>query len=209
MQNWGVSRRLGLVNGGFHGYINRKPGDYPHLWPKYGSTTEDVERSLRVFNEDRVLLRLKFLTVDTLCYVGAGGLQSFAGNARKARERRQIFALEKMFPEFIKTGDQIYARTVNCKFLHAGKGVRKTEGLPWLGKYFFRAFSIQTFAFQFSFLKNPCPRQRGAGAQRGQGHRCLQGRREDRGHDQGRGGQPLEFAALIFTFFSLLYLSIF
>ena len=75
--NWGISRKLGIVNGYFYGFRVRH--DAP-VYPLLGSATEDVERSLRYYVNDGVLLRFRFLTAKTKCYDNAGGLQDSCGN---------------------------------------------------------------------------------------------------------------------------------
>ena len=67
-----VSRRLGLANGSFYGFINRP--SCKKLSPCLGSAAEDCERSLRFFQHDKVMLRFQGYAAKTEPYHNAGGL---------------------------------------------------------------------------------------------------------------------------------------
>eukprot|EP00746_Dinoflagellata_sp_MGD_P001205 gnl/MRDRNA2_/MRDRNA2_102244_c0_seq1.p1 gnl/MRDRNA2_/MRDRNA2_102244_c0~~gnl/MRDRNA2_/MRDRNA2_102244_c0_seq1.p1 ORF type:complete len:484 (-),score=67.95 gnl/MRDRNA2_/MRDRNA2_102244_c0_seq1:187-1638(-) len=100
-----VTKKLGLCNGFLWGCRNRHDVAL-HL--KYGDGHEDVERSVRFFHMDGVLVRYREFCAKTKCFfkskVGnAGGLQSsMTKKERQAAEERGNRMLCEEFPEFLK-----------------------------------------------------------------------------------------------------------
>merc|ERR1712061_597065 len=91
-----LSCRNGLCNGFFWGCRIRKSTE---LELKYGDGHEDVERSLRHFRMDGVVLRYREFCAKTRCQTNAGGLQSSSGaKIRRMEEETSADLLVSEFP---------------------------------------------------------------------------------------------------------------
>jgi hypothetical protein len=104
----GISCRNGIVNGFCYGFINRHSN---MLLPRIADATEDVERSLRYFAKDGLVLRYRMYSGKTNCFKNSYGIQSlFCGQslvvinrARKIQETNAADQLRKLFPNLTKT----------------------------------------------------------------------------------------------------------
>merc|ERR1719421_2161126 len=67
-----ISRRAGVCNGYFYGFLNRLEAD---IYPLIDDAAEDVERSAKYFMADGIVLRYRMLRCLTKCYDEEGGLQ--------------------------------------------------------------------------------------------------------------------------------------
>jgi len=95
-----VTKANGLCNGFFWGCLNRHSED---LLLKFGDGHEDVERSVRYFQKDGVVLRYRFLCAKTKCKSNRGGLQaSMTASQRRGEEDQAAAILVKEFPHLLK-----------------------------------------------------------------------------------------------------------
>lgn len=94
-----ITMSLGEVGGNLHGILNRK---LRPLKSVVSQVVEDVERSLRFFAHDKIVLRYRGCCVETK-YGGAGGIQAtYTKQQRDAKEQKAIKQLADMFPSLIK-----------------------------------------------------------------------------------------------------------
>ncbi|CAE7441170.1 ppsA [Symbiodinium natans] len=90
----------GLCNGFFWGCLNRHSED---LMLKHGDGHEDVERSVRYFDKDGVVVRFSFVCARSKCKLNAGGLQaSMTPGQRAKEEERSAALLVEEFPHLLK-----------------------------------------------------------------------------------------------------------
>lgn len=94
------STRLKFIVGPMFGIINR-----PELASKLDITMdekEDMERTLRYWRQDGVIIRLNYITVQTAYYDNAGGMQASLDkplDTRKQAAETAANRLHKMFPD--------------------------------------------------------------------------------------------------------------
>eukprot|EP00929_Paragymnodinium_shiwhaense_P037808 TRINITY_DN20078_c0_g2_i1.p1 TRINITY_DN20078_c0_g2~~TRINITY_DN20078_c0_g2_i1.p1 ORF type:complete len:412 (+),score=124.64 TRINITY_DN20078_c0_g2_i1:80-1315(+) len=94
-----LTQRCGLCNGFFWGCIIRHDAS---LELRHGDGHEDVERSVRHYAQDGVVLRFREFCVKTKCGTNRGGLQRTLGKAnRQAEEEKAAKALCTEFPEYL------------------------------------------------------------------------------------------------------------
>jgi hypothetical protein len=95
-----ISRRPGVCNGYFYGFINRH---LDSIFPQFDDAAEDVERSARYFMEDGIVLRYRMLKCVTKCYEEKGGLQKVYEDAtkRKDAEIKHLKYIAKEFPKVV------------------------------------------------------------------------------------------------------------
>eukprot|EP00933_Yihiella_yeosuensis_P083859 TRINITY_DN98153_c0_g1_i1.p1 TRINITY_DN98153_c0_g1~~TRINITY_DN98153_c0_g1_i1.p1 ORF type:complete len:249 (-),score=19.68 TRINITY_DN98153_c0_g1_i1:17-661(-) len=95
-----ISRRCGMVNGFLYGCRNRHDEKLRCI---HASPTEDVERSCRVYDCDRVVLRYRMYCAKTV-FKASGGIQLLYRSLkeRKEAEEQAIHKLAKEFPELIR-----------------------------------------------------------------------------------------------------------
>lgn len=91
-----VSDRFNLIQGPFFGFINRHSSDL-----KSESHFEDIERTIKYWIKDGVVIRLNDIGYKTNFRTNTGGLQ--ATNPKREEESKiHAQSLMKRYPEFIK-----------------------------------------------------------------------------------------------------------
>jgi hypothetical protein len=122
----GVSTRNGEINGFCYGFINRR---LRALQPQVVDATEDAERSLRFFRQDKIILRYRMYAGETRCFGFEQGLQAqFEGisleeknKARKAAERDAASRLQDLFPEqMLRSKEKKGIQTLEIRFRSIG-----------------------------------------------------------------------------------------
>lgn len=94
-----ASTRLGLCNGFFWGCLNRK---LKQLELQHGDGHEDVERTVRYFSHDGLVLRYREFCAKTRCKSNAGGLQSsMSKDERETAEKQGVKRLIEEFPHLL------------------------------------------------------------------------------------------------------------
>ena len=94
-----ISRRNGNCNGYFWGCFIRHA---PQLYLQYGDGHEDVERSVRFYDFDGVVIRFRAYCARTRCKRNRGGLQSTMSSLqRQAEEAKCADSLVSEFPHLL------------------------------------------------------------------------------------------------------------
>jgi len=126
----GVSTQLGLVNGYFFGLLGHRHESLEKS-TRENAAAEDIERSLRYFLADGVIVRLNFATAIARTWSNAGGLQSVftSRDTRREAHARVLDALVSEFPNHLR----LQASSPNgCAFLRGRPQVESpvAEFLP-------------------------------------------------------------------------------
>ena len=98
LQICGISTAFGVCVGYFFGCINRK---LEFLETQFGACGDDVERSLRYINYDKLVLRYKMLCCATKFREGQGGINSEIQD-RKQKEIDAVSEMSRAWPEMIQ-----------------------------------------------------------------------------------------------------------
>jgi hypothetical protein len=100
-----VSDRFNLIQGPFFGYINRRDADL-RADPDY-SIFEDIDRTIKHWIKDGVVIRLNDVGYKTNFRTNTGGLQS-TNPQREAESKVKAYELMKKYPTLIK--DVVYQK---------------------------------------------------------------------------------------------------
>lgn len=133
-----ISRRPGVCNGYFYGFINRH---LESIFPTLDDAAEDVERSARYFMEDGIVLRYRMIRCQTKCYEEKGGLQQIyeTSSDRKAAELAHLEKLAGLYPAVV-TVNEVRAeaqasggdhRALPVHFLSVGAPPLVCPKAPW------------------------------------------------------------------------------
>ena len=100
-----ISRRLGLVNGYCFGIISDPQNPRLIISDRCGGAAEDIERSLRYYDQWRGILRFNFATAIAKTRSNPGGLQLHYAtpHIRKSAHEYVVMALIHEFPDLIAT----------------------------------------------------------------------------------------------------------
>merc|ERR1719329_437476 len=113
-----TSWKLGLCNGYFYGFRVPSPGSEHFL--QFGDGHEDVERTLRFYQEDGAVLRYRQFGAKTSCKRNIGGLQAtLPGEKRQVEEDHSIEELARAFPFYIEPDA---SSPIGVKFYRGQKG---------------------------------------------------------------------------------------
>lgn len=127
-----ISRKAGLINGHFYGFISR-PGPRD-LLPKFGEAAEDVERSIRLFLSDGIVLRYMMYHAKTRPYAHEGGLtgQFSSRFERKVAEIEHCKRLVKEFPAMVSLSPSKHISTLCIQWAPLGLPPLKNHGDMWV-----------------------------------------------------------------------------
>lgn len=133
--NFAYSTNLGLVYGAFFGF---RAAHDPSRYTRYGQVRDDVERSLRYWHEDKVVLRFQRYCVlksqkPGIFIKGKGGISAGSSAARHAAESER--AIRSMLTEFAWPYARLPRREETCKVMYgicwkasASRGAHRSSG---------------------------------------------------------------------------------
>lgn len=110
----GISTNFGICPGYFFGVINRRS---ENLRTRFGPCSDDVERSIRYYIEDGIILHFRCLAAVTKFRQGAGGINSEVSN-RKKNELIAVRKMQKAWPWLIAIDENVkYENGIPMKIL--------------------------------------------------------------------------------------------